>query len=101
MVSRCVNDNMAKQRGETRTRKVQRGGIEGLAAPQREPAGSQLGEREDGRTAAWGMAFEDHLAVLRDRNSWLSVSSPDCARRMLSRAPDITTHLVWVMAEPT
>ncbi len=61
----------------------------------------EIGEREDGRIAAWGMAFEDHAAVLRDGNSWLSVSSPDRARRMLSRGPDITAHLVWVKERET
>jgi len=60
----------------------------------------EFGEREDGRIAAWGMAFEDHAAVLRDQNAWLSVSSPDRARHMLSRAPDITAHLVWVRPSP-
>jgi hypothetical protein len=56
----------------------------------------EIGEREDGRIAAWGMAFDDHAAVMRDRSSWLSVSSPDRACRMLSRAPDVTARLVWV-----
>jgi hypothetical protein len=56
----------------------------------------EIGEREDGRIAAWGMAFDDHTAVMRDRGSWLSVSSPDRARCMLSRAPDVTARLVWV-----
>lgn len=56
----------------------------------------EIGEREDGQIAAWGIAFEDHTAVMRDRTSWLSVSSPDRARQLLSRAPDVTAHLVWV-----
>jgi hypothetical protein len=57
-------------------------------------------EREDGRIAAWGMAFEDHTAVLRDQNAWLSVSSSDRARHMLSRAPAVTAHLIWVRPLP-
>ena len=56
----------------------------------------EIGEREDGRIAAWGMAFEDHAALLRDHSTWLSVSSPDRARQILSRAPDVSARLVWV-----
>lgn len=56
----------------------------------------ELGERVDGRIAAWGMAFDDHAALVRERGVWLSVSSPDRARHLLGRAPDVTAHLVWV-----
>jgi hypothetical protein len=56
----------------------------------------ELGERVDGRIAAWGMAFDDHAALVRDRGGFLSVSSPDRARSLLGRAPGITAHLVWV-----
>jgi hypothetical protein len=56
----------------------------------------ELGQREDGRIAGWGMAFTDHTAVLRGTGSWLHVSSPDRARRVLSRAPDVTARLVWL-----
>jgi hypothetical protein len=56
----------------------------------------ELGQREDGRIAGWGMAFADHTAVLRGTGSWLHVSSPDRARSVLSRAPNVTARLVWL-----
>ena len=57
----------------------------------------ELGEREDGRIAAWGMAFADHADVVRHGGgSWLSVSSPDRARWVLGHGQDITARLVWV-----
>ncbi len=57
----------------------------------------ELGEREDGRIAAWGMAFDGHADVVcDDGRSWMSLSSPDRACWLLSRAPDTTARLVWV-----
>lgn len=57
----------------------------------------ECGKREDGRIAAWGMAFDDRADVVRcGGGSWLSVSSPDRACRLLGRGPDITARLVWV-----
>lgn len=61
----------------------------------------EIGEREDGRIAAWGLAFEDHTAVLRDRGTWLHVNSPERARHLLGRAPDVTARLVWVRTTPS
>lgn len=62
----------------------------------------EFGEREDGRIAAWGMAFTDHATVLRGQDAWLHLSSPDRARQLLSRVPDVTARLVWVSApEPS
>jgi hypothetical protein len=57
----------------------------------------ELGEREDGRITAWGMAFDDHADVVRHGGgSFLSVNSPDRARTLLGRGPGITARLVWV-----
>jgi len=67
------------------------------AAPRLFAVVQELGEREDGRIAAWGMAFADRTDVLRcGGGSWLSVSSPDRACWLLGRGPDITARLVWV-----
>ncbi len=61
----------------------------------------ELGERVDGRIAAWGMAFEDRADVVRDGGgSVLSVRSPERACRLLGRAPGVTARLVWVEPPP-
>ncbi|MCT2582368.1 hypothetical protein JT362_04430 [Actinophytocola sp. S1-96] len=56
----------------------------------------ELGERVDGRIAAWGMAFADHVEVIADCGTRLSLRDPDRACHLLSLAPDVTARLVWI-----
>jgi hypothetical protein len=60
----------------------------------------ELGKREDGRVAAWGLAFENRAQLVHsDGRSLLSARSPERACWLLSRNPDVTARLVWV--DPT
>ncbi|GAB3460350.1 hypothetical protein [Actinophytocola sediminis] len=56
----------------------------------------ELGERVDGRIAAWGMAFADHTTAVAGRGSVFSLRSPERVRQALCQAPDVTARLVWV-----
>lgn len=56
----------------------------------------ERGVREDGRIAAWGLAFDGHADVVCPGGTVLSVGSPDRACRLLVRGSDITARLVWV-----
>jgi hypothetical protein len=56
----------------------------------------ELGDRVDGRVAAWGLAFEDHADLVRCGGGFMSVSTPDRACWLLSRQPDVTARLVWL-----
>ncbi|MPZ67702.1 MAG: hypothetical protein GEU83_20165 [Pseudonocardiaceae bacterium] len=54
----------------------------------------ERGERVDGRIAAWGMQFEDHVEVVaEDHGPRLSAASAERARSILSRLG--TMRLVW------
>jgi hypothetical protein len=67
------------------------------AAPRLFAVVYELDDRADGHVAAWGMAFADRADVVHsDGGSWLSVSSPDRACRLLGHGPDVTARLVWV-----
>lgn len=70
------------------------------AAPRLFAVVQELGERVDGRIAAWGMAFEDRADVVCDGATLLGVRSPECACRLLGRDPDVTARLVWVESPP-
>jgi hypothetical protein len=51
----------------------------------------------DGRIAAWGMAFEDHVElVCVDDHMWMTLRSPERAAYLLSHRPHVTARLVWV-----
>jgi hypothetical protein len=57
----------------------------------------EYGERVDGRTAAWGMAFEDHAEVIGvDRGIHVNLGSPEQATRAFNRRPHITARVMWV-----
>lgn len=64
-------------------------------APQLFAVVHELGEREDGWIAAWGMAFDDHVEVVGD-GAWMSLQSPERARWVFGLRPEVTAHLAWV-----
>jgi len=55
------------------------------------------GERVDGRIAAWGMAFEDHVEVFDvDGGLPMTRQTPEDALPGFAWGRHITTRLVWV-----
>jgi hypothetical protein len=57
----------------------------------------EYGERVDGRIAAWGIAFDDHAAVVDVGGAVLvSAQSAESALRRFHGGSDITPRLVWV-----
>lgn len=57
----------------------------------------ELGEREDGWVAAWGMVFEDRTEVLGVHcNARMSLRSPENALRYFNPEDDARSRLVWV-----
>lgn len=57
----------------------------------------EYGERSDGRIAAWGMAFEDHVEVVSvDSAAVASLRSLERAVRGFSNHPNVTVRVVWV-----
>ena len=55
------------------------------------------GERVDGRIAAWGMTFEDHVKMFAvDGWSPMTVQAPEDALSGFAWGKHITTRLVWV-----
>ncbi|WP_016697734.1 hypothetical protein [Actinoalloteichus spitiensis] len=57
----------------------------------------EYGDRVDARVAAWGIAFDDHAAVVAvDGGLRMNLSSPEHALRGFNWGPDITARLVWV-----
>ena len=56
----------------------------------------EYGERADGRIAAWGMAFQDHIKVVKVDGATTSPLSPELAARCFSHRPHITARVVWV-----
>lgn len=57
----------------------------------------ECGERVDARIAAWGLAFEDHVAViLGEGDACLRLPSPEVAVCGFARCQPITGRLVWV-----
>lgn len=67
------------------------------AAPHLFAVVQEYGERSDGRIAAWGMAFEDHVEVVSvDNAAVTSLRSLERAVRGFSLHPNITARVVWV-----
>ncbi|AUS79549.1 hypothetical protein C1701_15715 [Actinoalloteichus sp. AHMU CJ021] len=57
----------------------------------------EYGDRVDGRIAAWGIAFADHVEVVDvDGCSRMHLRSPESALRGFSWGRHITARLVWV-----
>ncbi len=57
----------------------------------------EYGERIDGRIAAWGMAFDDHVEVVFvERERWMSLQAPETALRMFDFGSHIQARLVWI-----
>ncbi len=55
------------------------------------------GEWVDGRIAAWGMAFEDHVEIVTvNRGLRMSLQTPDNALRRFTVGRHIRAHLVWL-----
>ena len=57
----------------------------------------EYGERIDGRIAAWGMAFDEHAAVVDVRgNVFISTESAEASLRRFELGREITPRVVWV-----
>jgi hypothetical protein len=57
----------------------------------------ELGERKDGRIAAWGMAFADRAEVVSVRPGLrLSLESADSTKRSFTVGDDIRARVVWL-----
>lgn len=57
----------------------------------------EYGDRVDARIAAWGIAFDDHAAVVGvDGGLWMSLQAPENALRGFAWGSHITPRLVWV-----
>ncbi|HYS38520.1 MAG TPA: hypothetical protein VEO01_23120 [Pseudonocardiaceae bacterium] len=66
-------------------------------APRRFAVFQDLGNRVDGRVAAWGMAFEDHVDIIdADGSCWTSMSTPEAALRGYARPPEVDARVIWV-----
>lgn len=66
-------------------------------APRRFAVFQDLGEQVDGRIAAWGMAFDDHVDIVdANASSWMSLTTPRLALRRYARPPEITTRIIWI-----
>jgi hypothetical protein len=51
----------------------------------------------DGRIAAWGMAFDEHVEIVSvDNGSSVRLSSPERAAYGFNHRPDIIARVVWV-----
>lgn len=59
----------------------------------------ELGDRADGWITAWGMAFRDHVKILRPGGA-LKLSSPEHVLQVFGRQPHLKPHLVWLAAPP-
>lgn len=61
----------------------------------------ELGTRQDGRIAAWGMAFDDHAEIVAvDGGTRLTLSTAERAITWFNRPRDVTARLVWVGSLP-
>ncbi len=70
------------------------------AAPRLFAVVQVYGERADARIAAWGLAFEDHAAViLGEGDACVRLPSPEVAVDGFARRPPLTGRLVWVSPE--
>jgi len=60
------------------------------------------GDKVDGRIAAWGMAFDDHVEVVSvDTGTTGHLGSVDGVLRWFGTAPNVTTRLIWLSGQPT
>jgi hypothetical protein len=56
-----------------------------------------FGDQVDGRVAAWGMAFDDHVDIIdANSSSWMSLTTPELALNRYVRPPQIATRIIWV-----
>lgn len=73
--------------------------IEGMVAefaPRLFAVVQEYGERLDGRLAAWGLAFDDHVEVLdADGRHYLSLGSVGRAAILYAEPPNVSTRVVW------
>lgn len=60
------------------------------------------GDNADGRIAAWGMAFDDHVEVVSvDTGTNGRLRSVEGALRWFGSMPDISARIVWMADEPS
>ncbi|WP_018681480.1 hypothetical protein [Actinokineospora enzanensis] len=59
----------------------------------------ELGDSEDHRVAAWGIAFEEHAAVVtEDGDSRFVLRTPESALAVFGNHPEVSARLVWLDA---
>jgi hypothetical protein len=69
-------------------------------APRRLAIFQDLGDRVDGRVAAWGIAFDERIEIVDAQSSgWMSLTSPNAALRHYGRQPDVTARVIWIDPE--
>ena len=57
----------------------------------------ELGDRVDGRIAAWGMAFDDSTEIVgAEPGTHLTLRSPESAVHWFSRGEQVQARLVWL-----
>ncbi|MPZ64934.1 MAG: hypothetical protein GEU83_05285 [Pseudonocardiaceae bacterium] len=67
------------------------------SAPRTFAVVQEYGERVDGRIAAWGLAFDDHVNVVSaDDGIRMTLGSADRVRHAFTWGRHITARLVWV-----
>ncbi len=67
------------------------------SAPRMFAVVQEYGERVDGRIAAWGIAFDDHVEVVGTEGGLrMTLESAERVRRALTWGSHITARLVWV-----
>lgn len=70
-------------------------------APRRFAVVQDWGDHVDGRVAAWGMAFPDHVDIVdAEGGPRMRLTSPRLALIAYSRRPDVTARLMWIDPEP-
>ena len=61
----------------------------------------EIGDRVDGRIAAWGLAFKDSAEVVGVApGTHMSLRSTESAVRWFSRGEDVQARLVWLSPLP-
>lgn len=59
----------------------------------------EYGTRVDARIAGWGLAYDNHVDVIRvDGGVHLGAASPENVLRRFGRRARITAHIVWPAA---
>ena len=64
-------------------------------APQVFAIVQEYGERVDGRIAAWGMSFDDHVSVVGVDGAVMLLNRPDLALQAFAWGSRVRTRLVW------